>query len=84
VPYINPSGKDSWDWLMPVVQKIEQHLFAVEIKENHCLISGYRKYEGIMFYVKDVFKDKITATYETVFQFIQWYNTIKTPAGSNG
>ena len=65
----------SFDWIMPVVVRIEQGLFAVEIKENHCKIAGYRKYEGILFYHKNSLESKLESTYKSVVQFIRWYNT---------
>jgi hypothetical protein len=70
----------SWDWLMPVVEKIEGGLFAVTIRENACRISGYRKYHDVEIWNKDVSTPKIQATYKTVLQFITWYNiNVKKP-----
>jgi len=71
------SPNESWRWLMEAVIKIEDGLFAVEIKDNHCFISGYRKYEGFTILHKKSMESKITATYKAVVAFIKWYNTNK-------
>jgi hypothetical protein len=60
----------SWDWLMPVVEKIEglenSDDYEVDIFSNCCDIGGI---------IEAVGKTKIDATYKAITQFIQWYNT---------
>jgi hypothetical protein len=69
----------SWDWLMPVVEKIESDASQeaghaeVTITENHCRINR-------MSYTKDLVntfnKDsKILAVWQAVVQFVTWYNS---------
>jgi hypothetical protein len=76
----------SWDWLMPVVEKIVEiditpapnwRGYRVEIVPR-----GYVKIEG--FSMTHVFKNVfiegslINAVWQAVVQFIQWYNKTKT------
>lgn len=82
----------SWDWLMPVVEKIEkerhvikQESFSVEywwdvkIERNFCII----KPDYAMVLALGVpahfssYNGKLIGTYETVVQFINWYNSNK-------
>src|SRR6188768_657987 len=78
-PYVGNSGETEmfgeemefhrrWDWLMPVVEKIEHEGFPVDIWKNCCLIRGVAgsasKVEG----------SKINAVYSAVVEFIKWYN----------
>ena len=67
----------SWDWLMPVVEKIESienYRFDFEIRQS--LVEIYDKDEQI-----DVFQeqgdDKREVTYWCVVEFIKWYNENK-------
>ena len=64
----------SWDWLMPVVDKIERIKnsddYEVDIFGNCCDIGG--RFEAIG-------KTKIEATYKAVIEFIKWYNANKKP-----
>ena len=67
----------SWDWLMPVVNKIE--LQSKEIFDNYedviingcsCLIELPEEYKNI-----NVIEDcKIKAVYNAVVQYVEWYN----------
>jgi hypothetical protein len=68
---------ESWDWLMPVVAKIEQTLdpqvYAVEIHIG----AGCRIYaDGKDF---DVVGDGIECVHQAVVDFIKWYNETKQP-----
>lgn len=71
----------SWDWLMPVVDKIEGNVdYEVDIANGICTISAPDKHQ------KDTFtnviacvcfpeaKSKIEAVYKAVIEFIKWYN----------
>ena len=56
----------SWDWLMPVVEKIENHLgYAVTIVQNSCYTESMGGEER---------DSKLEATYKTVVEFIKYYN----------
>jgi hypothetical protein len=76
----------SWDWLMPVVEKIESihdefhGYFGVHISSNSCTIQGTKlRTDPENFhaaYFDNVTHDtKIAATHLAVIQFIQFYNT---------
>jgi hypothetical protein len=63
----------SWDWLMSVVEKIEQNYTPVEILDLQCTI-------GRTIYNPDNIQvcsnnSKLDATWQAVIQFIQWYNS---------
>ena len=71
----------SWDWLMPVVDKIEKELteeFRVVIFEDECSI--YQKTEDgstliIFNCIAEQFNtSKIEATYLACVEFVEWYN----------
>lgn len=75
-----------WDWLMPVVEKVESietdfdGYFQVHISSNGCTISGTRLNTSIenphYAYFNDVVHEsKISATWLAIVQFLQWYNT---------
>ena len=66
----------SWDWLMPVVEKIRtlnpdkgKLWFEWEILFCHCRIWSNTKLEW-----KNNSGTTINAVFESVTQFIQWYN----------
>ena len=71
----------SWDWLMPVVEKIEDiecketstelvgyHLYDIEIRQNVTTIHGTN--------IEETAGDKLFNTYNAVVEFIKQYNTI--------
>ena len=73
----------SWDWLMPVVEKIE-HINAksissvvVVINGNTCLMFPYFNTlkTNSEFKVNEVDNTKILAVYKAVIKFITWYNS---------
>lgn len=83
----------SWDWLMPVVESIEAtHMdfhgyFGVHISSNGCTIAGTRLNTGFenphYAYFNDVVHEsKLSATWNAIVQFIQWYNS-QTPKEVN-
>lgn len=67
----------SWDWLMPVVEKIEKdHAtdFEVIIYSSSCHIHKWNPTkQDYDTFISGVGK-KIDAVYSAVIQFIQWYN----------
>ena len=69
----------SWDWLMPVVEKIEDiecketstdtvgyHLYDIEIRQNVTTIHGTN--------IEETVGDKLFNTYSAVVEFIKEYN----------
>jgi len=95
-PYYGPFNQNtmrfdkSWDWIMPVVEKIESiyddhhGYFTVHIHSNACDIQGTNLWKAIEpesiygdVYMSDpnaIFNTKIESTYYNVVQFIKWYN----------
>ena len=67
---------DSWDWLMPVVEKIETILHddsTVHIEYNRCWIDHYEAWAII----DVVHNSRLEAVYKAVIEFIKWYNENK-------
>lgn len=72
----------SWDWLMPVVEKIEEIGFMVttmgttkSIGKHRCVISSdpyVRKGENHVIFIEE--ETRFQAAYQAVIQFIKWYN----------
>ncbi len=60
-----------WNWLMPVVERIELDMgFDVYIHYNNCTITdGENAFEN-----EADPNQKIHATYQSVIEFINWYN----------
>lgn len=80
----------SWDWLMPVVDKIETIQLPspavvkvrVEIGRNSCVIFKGEFHDDMDGFISCVDYDdsgqtKLEATYKCVVDFIQWYNKNK-------
>lgn len=75
----------SYDWLMPVVEKIEKGLseeFRVVILEEDCTIWQKTTNQSLMIEFTEVTAavccvSKIEATWLTVVEFIKWYNNLK-------
>lgn len=77
----------SWEWLMPVVEKIEKIFdehdgyYGVYISSNSCSIEGTLLHKalkdsayGAVYYNQVVLEDKLSSTYQAVVMFIKWYN----------
>lgn len=66
----------SWDWLMPVVEKIEDMKFgegttSVNVNFKQCTIEA----DGGLILISDIGgESKLIAVYEAVIKFIKWYN----------
>jgi hypothetical protein len=58
----------SWEWLMPVVEKIEHTYAYVNIKGCHVKISTLVDVNA---------PTKLEAVYKAVVEFIKWYNENK-------
>lgn len=76
---------NSWDWLMPVIEKIERSYLCeqeyanqVVILLNTCSIepSNYANPIGQKM-IESFGETKLEATYKAVVEFIQWYNEKK-------
>lgn len=64
----------SWDWLMPVVIKIESLGFDVKIKGIACSINRLCEDETIIQFVLGDRARKIELVWSVVLDFIKWYN----------
>lgn len=87
VNFYNPDNmkfNTSWNWLMPVVEKIEtletefDGKFRVEITHHTCVITGNKslfseQWEKV-YDVSISHDSKIKAVYDAVIQFITWWN----------
>ena len=71
----------SWDWLMPVIDKIEDlHTVSNFGFVNVRISQGYTEIEGTtekIFKNSSVVGSKIKATWMAVVEFIKWHNTIQ-------
>jgi len=79
----------SWDWLMPVVEKIESikipqvaYGFEFSIKGKRCITLSKITGEDVVVigfhnYDKKYFYTKLEATWLAVVEFIKWYNKSK-------
>ena len=74
----------SWDWLMPVVEKIEsikteEGGYSVQIEDNECIIftSQHQRELGHGLIEYNTPQAKLMATYKAVVEFIKWYNENK-------
>lgn len=70
----------SWDWLMPVVEKIENlkdehgsYLFSFDIGRDWCMII-HNDFTQRPIAVTSLDGDKIGSVFETTVKFINWYN----------
>lgn len=67
---------ESWDWLMPVVEKIESLGYPVKITSKYCSVARDYTYKEPL--VVSEFRDaKIKKVYDIVTGFITWYNKNK-------
>lgn len=74
----------SWDWLMPVVEKIETLFLLPDIFIMYDSREDFKGWYWSVSGVKDLHKEcstenkrektKIEATYNAVIEFIKWYN----------
>lgn len=66
----------SWDWLMPVVEKIESLHHTVGIHDTMCEILTERNLCEVLIKVNEDWT-KIKVVYTAVVEFIKWYNKNK-------
>lgn len=83
--YVTPNYHTSWDWLMPVVEKIESfqdgedgdlmrgHLYNFRIEQHFVYIFDAESMDDIIEMNGD---SKIDATYNAVVEFINQYNNL--------
>ena len=64
----------SWDWLMPVVEKIESLGYELMIAESRCKINHNTDYSIEEVINIDIIGSKREATYQAVVEFIKIYN----------
>lgn len=76
----NFSYNKSWDWLMPVVEKIESLGFWINIKKNHVTVAYDNKntYDSKMIHSEFGDISKIERVYICVINFIKFYNELET------
>jgi len=79
----NPPFKTSWDWLMPVIDKIEisevlGQVFNVQINRNKThILYAPANYSNEKWFENLIIKEgenKLINTYQAVVEFINWYN----------
>lgn len=72
---------ESWDWLMPVVEKIDRLGFSVTIRRTRTIIETVLT--GRI--VESIHPDysMLNVTYQAVIEFIKWYNTQKSGSVQN-
>lgn len=63
----------SWDWLMPVVEKIESIGYSVFI-QNECSWIKVARAGMRMPDLSELGETKIESTYNVIIQFITWFN----------
>lgn len=64
----------SWDWLMPVVEKMETLGITTRFGDKRCLSINHIKYD-FEYDTEDDCNSNIEAVYTCVIKFIKWYNT---------
>ena len=65
---------DSWDWLMPVIDKIESLGYELIIAESRCKINHNTDHSIEEVINIDIIGSKREATYQAVVEFIKEYN----------
>jgi len=66
----------SWDWLMPVIEKIESLHHTVGIHDTMCEILTERNLCEVLIKVNEDWT-KIKVVYTAAVEFIKWYNKNK-------
>jgi hypothetical protein len=70
---------DAWNWLIPVVEKIENlpYISQFDITKTRVYIAFKLKYDRDSIIQEYQGKPKIEAAYKAVVEFIKWYNQNK-------
>lgn len=66
---------NSWDWLMPVIEKIEKLGYAVKITSKYCSIARNHTYKNPLI-ISEFTDSKIKKVYDIVIGFIKYYNRL--------
>lgn len=70
----------SWDWLMPVVRKIESLMPTIKIPEHlEYLKNGTHGSEPYVEVISLPIASPIEEIYKAVVEFIKWYNNSQSP-----
>ena len=70
--------RNSWNWLMPVVEKIESLGYFVEINRWVAIYEEQDRMRTSAITIKPVGNTpKIIKVYDTCVEFIKWYNKLK-------
>ena len=64
----------SWDWLIPVVEKIESLGYEFTIVESRCNINHNTDHSVEELFHIETIGSKLDTTYDAVVQFINQYN----------
>ena len=67
----------SWDWLMPVVEKIESLGYNIHIRDCDCVIYNWTDKSTDKLLNIESGKGKRDSTYKAVVEFIKYYNKTK-------
>ena len=70
----DPKFHSSWDWLMPVVEKVESLGFETSIYHLPQVLNTVKIISGRNDVIGVNRKTKIEATWLAVTEFIKWYN----------
>ena len=62
----------SWDWLMEVVDKIQEQVIYINIRHNFCSITAFG-YDDEEYTNKP--SDRLKHTYYAIIRYINWLNT---------
>ena len=73
--YVTPNYHTSWDWLMPIVERIETFGFEFIISENRVKIKHNTDHsiEELFFHAETI-GSKLNTTYKAVVEFIKEFN----------
>ena len=74
---IEDTYSKSWDWLMPVVEMIENFGYEFIIVESRCYVKHNTDHSIEELFHIETIGSKIDTTYKAVVEFINQYNKIK-------
>lgn len=75
--HVHTKYHTSWDWLMPVVEKIESIGYSVKIQRIKTSIHRILEDAELFGFVCGDVSKKREITYDTIVKFIEWYNENK-------
>ena len=74
IGHVHTKFHTSWDWLMPVIEKIENIGFSVKIQRLKTSIHPLVEDKELFGFVCGDVSKKLEITYDTIVQFIEFYN----------